>query len=217
MSAPYRDLLSQIRLAFPQPVSDRIHDSYFVFSLMRAIDQIDALKSEIPLLGGSRTLDYAAARQARMASDPSSVEQVTEELAFERSGPERYLSCFVLLTRLIDVIGKDASPATKARIGAQIAWVATLRNMSLSIAGKLNQGEDPALAASIVKDLGCQFEQGLPGLAQELCELEPTLAGHGVDYQQVLGNLIQLAPSFSLRGGTPEIMRGIIAKGLGVR
>lgn len=143
--------------------------------------------------------------------------QVTEELAFERSGPERYLSCFVLLTRLIDVIGKDASPATKARIGAQIAWVATLRNMSLSIAGKLNQGEDPALAASIVKDLGCQFEQGLPGLAQELCELEPTLAGHGVDYQQVLGNLIQLAPSFSLRGGTPEIMRGIIAKGLGVR
>ena len=144
-------------------------------------------------------------------------QQVTEELAFERSGPERYLSCFVLLTRLIDVIRKDASPATMARIGSQIAWVVTLRNMSLSIAGKLNQGEDPALAASIVKDLGCQFEQGLPGLAQELCELEPTLAGHGIDYQQVLGNLIQLAPSFSLRGGTPEIMRGIIAKGLGVR
>ncbi len=144
-------------------------------------------------------------------------QQVTEELAFERSGPERYLSCFVLLTHLIDVIGEDASPATMARIGSQIAWVATLRNMSLSIAGKLDQGEDPALAASIVKDLGCQFEQGLPGLAQELCELEPTLAGHGIDYQQVLGNLIQLAPSFSLRGGTPEIMRGIIAKGLGVR
>ena len=86
MSAPYRDLLSQIRLTFPQPVSDRIHDSYFVFSLMRAIDQIDALKSEITLLGGSRTLDYAAARKARMASDPSSVEQVTEELVAECRG-----------------------------------------------------------------------------------------------------------------------------------
>ena len=86
MTAPYRDLLSQIRLAFPQPVSDRIHDSYFVFSLMRAIDQIDALKSEIPLLGGTRTLDYAAARQARMASDPSSVEQVTEELVAQFRG-----------------------------------------------------------------------------------------------------------------------------------
>ena len=86
MTAPYRDLLSQIRLTFPQPVSDRIHDSYFVFSLMRAIDQIDALKSEIPLLGGRRTLDYAEARQARMASDASSVEQVTEELVAQFRG-----------------------------------------------------------------------------------------------------------------------------------
>ena len=143
--------------------------------------------------------------------------QVTEELAFERSGPERYLSCMVLLTKLIDVIKEDASPAIMARIGSQIAWVVTLRNMSLSIAGLLNEGKDPALAASIVKDLGCQFEQGLPGLAQEICALEPTLADHGLDYQQVLGNLTQLAPSVSLRGGTPEIMRGIIAKGLGVR
>lgn len=86
MSAPYRDLLSQIRRAFPQPVSDRIHDSYFVFSLMRAIDQIDALKSEIPLLGGSRTVDYAGARQARIANDVSSVEQVTEELVAQFRG-----------------------------------------------------------------------------------------------------------------------------------
>ena len=143
--------------------------------------------------------------------------QVTEELAFERSGPERYLSCFVLLRKLIDIIQDTATPATMARIGAQVAWIATLRNMSLSIAAKLEAGEDPALAAAVVKDLGCQFEQGLPGLAQDLCALEPTLAGRGIDYQQVLGNLIQLAPSFSLRGGTPEILRGIIAKGMGVR
>ena len=51
MGAPYRALLSQIRRTFPQPVSDRIHDSYFVFSLMCAIDQIDTLRSEIQLLG----------------------------------------------------------------------------------------------------------------------------------------------------------------------
>ena len=143
--------------------------------------------------------------------------QVTEELAIERSGPERYMSCMLLLTKLIDAIKDDASPTTMARIGGQIAWLATLRSMSMSVAGRLNEGEAPALAASVVKDLGCQFEQGLPGLAQELCTLEPTLAGHGIDYQQVLGNLVQLAPSFSLRGGTPEILRGIIAKGLGVR
>ena len=89
--------------------------------------------------------------------------------------------------------------------------------MSLSVAGMLNDGKDPSLQASIVKEVGCSFEQGLPALAQELVDLEPTLVDHGIDYQQVLGNLVQLAPSFSLRGGTPEIMRGIIARGLGLR
>ena len=143
--------------------------------------------------------------------------QVTEELAFERSGPERYLSCFFLLRHLIDVLGPDANATTLARLGTQVAWALTLRNMSLNITSRLNAGEDPVLAAAVVKDLGCQFEQGLPGLAQELCELEPTLAGNGLDYQQILGSLVQVAPSFSLRGGTPEIMRGIIAKGMGIR
>ena len=143
--------------------------------------------------------------------------QVTEELALERSGPERYLSCFYLLRELIDILKGCANPAILAKIGTQVAWATTLRTMSLSIASQLHVGENPTLAASVVKDLGCQFEQTLPGLAQELCDLEPTLEGYGVPYQQILGNLIQIAPSFSLRGGTPEIMRGIIAKGMGIR
>ena len=143
--------------------------------------------------------------------------QVVAELAFERSGPERYLSCFILLSRLVDALGPQASPAALAKVGAEVAWAATLRNMSLSVAGMLNEGRDPGLQASIVKDLGCQFEQRLPGLAQELVGLEPMLADNGNDYQQVLGNLMLLAPSFSLRGGTLEILRGIIARGLGVR
>lgn len=162
-------------------------------------------------------VDVELPADALIGTEGGGWKQVTEELAFERSGPERYLSCFFLLRQLIDTVKAQASPATLARLGAQVAWAATLRNMSLSIAAKLNAGEDPALAAAVVKDLGCQFEQALPGLAQELCELEPTLEGFGSDYQQVLGSLVQVVPSFSLRGGTPEIMRGIIAKGLGVR
>jgi len=162
-------------------------------------------------------VDVELPEDALIGTEGQGWKQVTEELAYERSGPERYLSCFFLLRKLIDAVRDKASPATMARLGAQVAWATTLRNMSLSIAAKLNAGEDPALAASVVKDLGCQFEQALPGLAQELCELEPTLDGFGLGYQQVLGNLVQVAPSFSLRGGTPEIMRGIIAKGLGVR
>jgi len=143
--------------------------------------------------------------------------QVTAELAYERSGPERYLSCFLLLSELIKVLDGKASPSALAKIGAELAWAATLRNMSLSVAGMLNEGKDPSLQASVVKDLGCHFEQRLPGLAQELVAMEPTLSDSGIDYQQVLGNLMLLAPSFSLRGGTLEILRGIIARGLGVR
>jgi glutamate/tyrosine decarboxylase-like PLP-dependent enzyme len=80
MAAPYRQTLDKIRLAFPQPVSDRVHDSYFVHSIMRALDQVDALKSQLPLLGEQRPVDYAAGRQARLLDQPQSVEEVTREL-----------------------------------------------------------------------------------------------------------------------------------------
>ncbi len=163
-------------------------------------------------------VDALLPADALLGKEGDGWKQVTAELAYERSGPERYLSCFVLLTELVKILkGGNANAEILAKLGKEIAWATSLRNMSLSVAGMLSAGQDPSLQASVVKDLGCHFEQRLPGLAQELVELEPTLAGTGVDYQQVLGNLMQLAPSFSLRGGTLEILRGIIARGLGVR
>ena len=66
-TASYREKFDKIRLAFPQPVSDRVHDSYFVHSIMRALDLVDSLKSEVPVLGPREPLDYAAAQQATLA------------------------------------------------------------------------------------------------------------------------------------------------------
>ena len=66
LSAPYRDLLQKIRTAFPQPVSDRVHDSYFVHSIMRALDQVDALKSELPVLSQREPLGYADLAGAKL-------------------------------------------------------------------------------------------------------------------------------------------------------
>ncbi len=80
MAAPYRSVLDQIRLAFPQPVSNRVHDSYFVHSIMRAIDAVDALKSERPILGERTPLDYETARRASIPDTGSSVEDVTADL-----------------------------------------------------------------------------------------------------------------------------------------
>lgn len=76
----YRDILQQIRLAFPQPVSDPIHDSYFVHSIMRALDQVDGLKTQLPILGSVVSGDFEQARKATMPDRMSSVEHVTSDL-----------------------------------------------------------------------------------------------------------------------------------------
>lgn len=80
MATPYREKLDKIRMAFPQPVSDRVHDSYFVHSIMRALDLVDSLKSEVPVLGPREPLDYAAAQQAQLPEGSSTVEEVTTNL-----------------------------------------------------------------------------------------------------------------------------------------
>jgi len=80
MTTPYRDILDEVRLAFPQPVSNPIHDSYFIHSIMRALDQVDALKGELPILGELTAGDFEAARTAVLAEGTSSVEAVTADL-----------------------------------------------------------------------------------------------------------------------------------------
>ncbi len=140
--------------------------------------------------------------------------QVTAELAYERSGPERYMSCMPLLTELVREIGPDPDERQAIILGKLIARLATLRQMSISVAGMLEDGKDPALEASIVKDQGALFEQSLPHIANDLID---GVSATGTDYAQVLNLLVQISPSFSLRGGTREILRGIIARGLGLR
>jgi len=86
MPTPYQEIVSELRTAFPRPVSDRMHDAYFVFSFLRALDQIDALKSNTPLLGAPAELDYARARTRRMLDDPQPLEAVTARLVQYLSG-----------------------------------------------------------------------------------------------------------------------------------
>jgi glutamate/tyrosine decarboxylase-like PLP-dependent enzyme len=80
MPAAYRPLLDRVRLSFPQPVSDRVHDSYFVHSIMRALDRVDGMKSQLPLLGTVIEADYQAGRRAALREAPATIEDVTAEL-----------------------------------------------------------------------------------------------------------------------------------------
>ena len=76
----YQSILDQLSAAFPQPVSDRMHDSYFAFSFLRALDQVDALKSARPLLGEPVDVEYETARSSRMDNEPRSPEEVTRQM-----------------------------------------------------------------------------------------------------------------------------------------
>ncbi len=139
--------------------------------------------------------------------------QVSGELAFERSGPERYLSSSQLLFEMLDEANPD-DPREAAAIGRIVASYGALRQMSLGVSGMLARGENPAQAAALVKDQGALVEQAMPDIAHDLFGGR-TVPGSKLDW--ALSYTTRAVPSFSLRGGTREILRGIIAKGLGLR
>jgi hypothetical protein len=159
--------------------------------------------------------DVLVPHGALVGTEGAGWRQVTAELALERSGPERYLSSYALLVALIDAVGPDPAPDLAELIGRLTADLWTLRQMSLSTAAKLAAGDDPMIEAAIVKDLGNEYEQATPRLVQA------ALAEHDLAddtrLARILSALLVASPSFSLRGGTPEVLRGIIAKGLGLR
>ncbi|MDE0246083.1 MAG: acyl-CoA dehydrogenase family protein [Gammaproteobacteria bacterium] len=162
--------------------------------------------------------DALLAEDALIGVENEGWAQVTEELALERSGPERYLSCQALFNELLPILGeRGAGDSAAVAVGRIVAQLGALRAMSLSVAAMLEGGESPALEAAMVKDMGTRFEQSLPRLAQEIVDLPPDGAEDALPYQQALHLMTVLAPSFSLRGGSGEILRGIIARGLGLR
>lgn len=142
--------------------------------------------------------------------------QVTTELAFERSGPERYLSSFPLVKSSVGQAGQDPSERQAIGLGRMLARAATYREMSLSVSGMLEAGENPDLEAAVMKELGVGYEQKIPGIAHDLFGISPRL-DDGSDFETTFAYLTQANVSFSLRGGTREIVRGIIARGLGMR
>ena len=156
--------------------------------------------------------------EALVGAEGQGWEQVNAELAFERSGPERIYSSMALIDAWLTFVrGRGEPTEAEAELaGRLLARLATVRHMSLSVTSLLAQGKSPAVEASVVKDLGTSFEQSVPGLITDhLASLEagevPGALLAALDY--VAG----MSPSFSLRGGTREVLRGIIARGLGLR
>jgi acyl-CoA dehydrogenase len=144
--------------------------------------------------------------------------QVSAELAYERSGPERWLSSFRLISELIDVLGRDARAATLEELGRLLSHLLTLRQLSMSVASMIQQGQAPNVEAAIVKELGTKFEQEVVRVVRNIVSAEGLAADDRCERLNALLVHAQLwAPAFTLRGGANEILRGIIAKGIGLR
>jgi acyl-CoA dehydrogenase len=157
--------------------------------------------------------DVALGEDDLLGAEGQGWAQATSELAFERSGPDRYLSSFPALAAGLDALAARPVPGAEVAVGRMVARLATLRGMSLSVGGMLEQGADPAVEAALVKDAGNVFEQALPEQLRGLIDPEDSPE----ELSRMLDSLAQLAPTFSLRGGTREILRGIIARDLGLR
>jgi alkylation response protein AidB-like acyl-CoA dehydrogenase len=146
-------------------------------------------------------------------------QQATDELAYERSGPDRWIETLACLTELVRVAGDELGERLAEGIGRQVAHLATLRRMSLSVAGMLQAGKTPAVEAALVKDLGTNFEQALPDkvrlLASPTGDSQPS--GNDDRFAEALAYATLIAPKLTIQGGTREVLRGIIARGLGLR
>jgi acyl-CoA dehydrogenase len=135
--------------------------------------------------------------------------QVVSELAFERSGPERFLSTYPLFAELV-----RAAPAPddreSERIGRLVARMLPLRRLSVSVAVAIEAGQAPATQAALVKDAGTRFEKDVIDAVRDLGHPSHTI-------ERLLREAVLAAPGFTLRGGTNEILRGLVARGLSGR
>jgi alkylation response protein AidB-like acyl-CoA dehydrogenase len=137
--------------------------------------------------------------------------QVTAELANERSGPERILTTLPLL-RAWALTASAQGPTARIELGRLVARMAILREMSLAVAVELLEGRNPGLEAACVKDLGTIFEGDVVDTVQRLAGIEPDLDGD--PFAVLLAKAVLHTPAFTLRGGTNEILRSIVAKGV---
>lgn len=142
--------------------------------------------------------------------------QVTEELAYERSGPERFLSTFPLLRTLLDYAQKHDPAALVIEVMPLVAELAVIRELSLSVAALLQKGANPVIEAALVKDTGTRFERKVTEIAERILTEAPSPEGRTL-FSRLTAEALLHGPGFTIRGGTNEILRGIIARGLGVR
>jgi len=139
--------------------------------------------------------------------------QVTSELSFERSGPERFLSTFPLLAELTEQMRIHNVPQNYD-LGRFVGRITAMHFMSTAVAAALERRENADIAAAAVKLLGTATEG-------DIADFADLWGGDGALQEEPFGSMVAEAvmqrPGFTIRGGTNEVLRGVVARGLGLR
>lgn len=144
--------------------------------------------------------------------------QLSMELAHERSSPDRWTAQLHVLACLLDHLDEGADRHATQSVGRLVAHLWTLRHMSASVAWMLERGQNPSIEASIVKDLGTHYEQEIPHVARALVgEGDRAALPEDDPLVRILKYNLLFAPALTIRGGTREMLRNNIARGLGLR
>lgn len=178
----------------------------------------------IPFLNGSTEHFAEVLLDGVLVSDEMVIGEIgqgwaqnADELAFERSGPDRWISTFLVVQEFIrDHPDLAASPEGSRLIGELAAQYWVLRRLSLTVARAIDAGDTPAAEAALIKEMGTRFEQDVVRALRDLldrelvCALEPAPSL----FERLLRRAALDAPSFTIRGGTTEVLRSVAAKGL---
>ena len=140
--------------------------------------------------------------------------QNTSELAHERGGPDRWLSTYLVVEQFLrEHGGSPPGRRAEALLGEATARWWGLRQLSLSVARQIDSGQAPGVESALVKEMGTRFEQDVLAAVQRQVDLEPSPDSRSL-FERLLVRAILTAPSFTIRGGTNEILRSVAARGL---
>jgi hypothetical protein len=140
--------------------------------------------------------------------------QNTSELAFERGGPDRWLSTYPVVEELLRMHADQPLPDEVVDLlGSAAANYWVFHNLTLSISRAIDKGESPSIEASFMKEMGTRFEQDVLNAVLAVIEFEPGLPARS-RFERLLFTATLTAPSMTIRGGTNEILRSVASKAL---
>src|SRR5205807_212678 len=120
------------------------------------------------------------------------------------------------LARAAAVAVGAGDPSTAADVGSSLARIAALRRLSRGVAASVDAGGHPELDAAMTKEVGARFDLQVVSIVRPLLE-EDAAGAADPELRRLYEQALLWSPAYTLRGGTTEILRGIIARGMGLR